>query len=119
MQCQSGVPALSTVVPICGALTVAVTARAATSRVCMFVVTACHDAARLCSMDAEASSEPMSILAKLVVLLDDPYDAKKMIRRMTHGDKARLILLKSFLGTVLRPTIGLYNGYYSLDLSEC
>lgn len=69
-------------------------------------------------MDAEASPEPMSILAKLVVLLDDPYDAKKMIRRMTNGDKARLVLLKSFLGVVLKPILGLYNGYYSLDLSE-
>jgi hypothetical protein len=71
------------------------------------------------SMDAESSIEPMSILAKLVVLLDDPYDAKKMIRRMTKDDKGRLFLLKTILGSVLRPVLGIFNGYYSLDLSKC
>lgn len=69
------------------------------------------------SMDAESSAEPMTILAKLVVLLDDPYDAKKMIRRMTKEDKGRLFILKTLLGSVLRPILGIYNGYYSLDLS--
>ena len=59
-----------------------------------------------------------SILAELVVKLADPQDCKKLVMKVTRGDKIQLGLLKNAMGGAYKPYLGILNGYYQLDLSK-
>jgi Ran GTPase-activating protein (RanGAP) involved in mRNA processing and transport len=58
------------------------------------------------------------ILAELVVKLADPSDCKKLVMKVTRGDKTQINLLKNAMGGAYKPYLGILNGYYSLDLSK-
>jgi len=59
-----------------------------------------------------------TILAELVVKLADPQDCKKLVMKVTRGDKTQLNLLKNAMGGAYKPYLGILNGYYQLDLSK-
>ena len=59
-----------------------------------------------------------NILAELVVKLADPQDCKKLVMKITHGDKVQINLLKNAMGGAYKPYLGILNGYYQLDLSH-
>lgn len=58
------------------------------------------------------------ILAKLVVKMANPADAKKLVMKITKGDKTQLSLLKNAMGGAYKPFLGVINGYYELDLRK-
>jgi hypothetical protein len=58
------------------------------------------------------------ILASLVVKLADPRDCKKLVMKVTKGDKTQINLLKNAMGGCYKPYLGILNGYYQLDLSK-
>jgi Ran GTPase-activating protein (RanGAP) involved in mRNA processing and transport len=60
----------------------------------------------------------LKTLANLVVRVDNPIDAKKMIIKVTRGSKVELGLLRSIMNYTIRPILGFFNGYYMLDLSK-
>ena len=59
-----------------------------------------------------------TILAELVVKLADPNDCKKLVMKVTRGDKVQIGLLKNAMGGAYKPYLGILNGYYQLDLSH-
>ena len=58
------------------------------------------------------------ILADLVVKLADPRDCKKLVQKVTRGDKTQINLLKQAMMGCYKPYLGILNGYYQLDLSK-
>lgn len=58
------------------------------------------------------------ILAKLVVKLANPADAKKLVMKVTKGDKTQINMLKNAMGGAYKPFLGIINGYYELDLKK-
>eukprot|EP00606_Chrysophyceae_sp_TOSAG23-5_P000693 GSChrysophyteH2.ASY1.ANO1.40.1 assembled CDS len=59
-----------------------------------------------------------TILAELIVKLAEPSDCKKLVMKVTKGDKTQLNLLKNAMGGAYKPYLGILNGYYTLDLSK-
>lgn len=60
----------------------------------------------------------VQILAQLVVKLANPIDAKKLVMKITKGDKTQVNMLRSAMGGAFRPFLGIINGYYELDLKH-
>lgn len=69
------------------------------------------------SMYAEGAP-PMNTLAQIALRVDNPADAKRLIFRVTKGEKTGLNMLRNILESSFRPVIGLWNGYYVLDFSK-
>ena len=52
------------------------------------------------------------ILADLVVKLADPRDCKKLVQKVTRGDKTQINLLKQAMMGCYKPYLGILNGYH-------
>ena len=57
-------------------------------------------------------------LGKLLPLLATSHDARMLISKATKDDPVQLSQVKKALGTLLKPILGSFNGYYCLNLSK-
>ncbi len=64
------------------------------------------------------ADEPTLELAKMILRMDKSKDAMHMIRCFVGDDILRHRRLKTKLGNAYGPLVGIYSGYYSLDLSN-
>jgi len=62
------------------------------------------------------SLKTSSLLMKLLPLLDNPADTRKVLLFVTNGDRTQMSTLKQAIGLALRPLCGQYDGYYRLNL---
>lgn len=64
------------------------------------------------------SDDPILALAKILLRMQNATDAMRMIRNYTCTDVFKARRLKQRLGKAYYPLIGIYSGYYSLDLAN-
>lgn len=64
------------------------------------------------------SDDPILALAKILLRMQNSSDAMRMIRNYTCNDVFKARRLKQRLGKAYYPIIGIYSGFYSLDLSN-
>eukprot|EP00605_Chrysophyceae_sp_TOSAG23-4_P001328 GSChrysophyteH1.ASY1.ANO1.1445.1 assembled CDS len=57
------------------------------------------------------------ILAKILPSLNSAKDAQLLVAKVLKNNRQEMLSLKQTLGVAVRPLLGMYNGYYELDLS--
>lgn len=57
------------------------------------------------------------VLAKILPQLSHSSDARLLVNKALKNNRDEMFKLKQTLGVAIRPLLGLYNGYYELDLS--
>jgi hypothetical protein len=62
--------------------------------------------------------EKAQVLLKIFPLMRQPADNRQLLSKVTLDDFVELSKIKIAFGVTLRPLLGLFNGYYSLDLSK-
>lgn len=62
--------------------------------------------------------DKIRILVILLPLIATPEDARILIKRVTENDFIENQRLRQAYGQCIRPTLGVSNGFYSLDLSK-
>lgn len=60
----------------------------------------------------------IAVLSKLLPLVNSVYDARRMLNSIIGSSQSKAMYLKKLLGQAYRPIIGIYDGYYCLDLSK-
>jgi hypothetical protein len=62
--------------------------------------------------------DKIKLLIILLPLMSTPEDARILIKRVTENDYVENQRLRQAFGQCIRPTLGVSNGFYSLDLSK-
>lgn len=63
------------------------------------------------------SDDPTLALSKILLRMKSSYAAMRLMHCYTHNDILKIRRLKQRLGNAYYPLVGLYSGYYVLDLS--
>ena len=63
------------------------------------------------------SDDPTLALSKILLRMKSSYAAMRLMHCYTHNDIMKIRRLKQRLGNAYNPLVGLYSGYYALDLS--
>lgn len=59
-----------------------------------------------------------AVLSTLLPQLGSPVDARLLVSKVFLNDKPDILNFKRMLGCSVRPFLGMYNGFYCLDLSK-
>ena len=51
-------------------------------------------------------------------MLSTTYDSRRLLNSIVGDSQSKTLYLKKLLGQAYRPIIGIYDGYYSLDLTN-
>lgn len=62
--------------------------------------------------------DPAIVVAKILPRMADPIEARSLMMQVINFDKASLRRLMAILGNAFNPLLGIYDGYYSLDMSN-
>lgn len=76
-----------------------------------------EEAQKLYDEIIQKSDDPTPLLAKVLMRMLLSEDAMRMIKCYTNNDVLKIRRLKQRLGLAYYPLIGIYSGYYCLDLS--
>ena len=64
------------------------------------------------------AGDKMKVLLRLLPRMASPLDARQLMASTTYNEVKDKLLLQEALEPLYRPLVGLYNGYYQLDLNE-
>jgi hypothetical protein len=67
---------------------------------------------------AKQSGNPIGVLAKLLPVVSSVYDARRMLNSIIGDSQSKTLYLRKLLGPAYRPIIGIFDGYYCLDLKK-
>lgn len=77
-----------------------------------------EDARLLYKIILKKSSDPVHSVSLLLPRLTNHYDAKMFLRACFGYDMRKVRRLKTILGNYYFPLVGIFSGYYNLDLSQ-
>ena len=63
------------------------------------------------------SGNPIRVLSKLLPLVSSVYDSRRLLNYIVGDSQSKTLYLKKLMGPAYRPIIGVFDGYYHLDLS--
>lgn len=66
----------------------------------------------------EETSDKVGVVKQLVVHMIHTNDARALVLSALQNDRNDMLRLKKEMGAVLRPILGLSNGYYVLDMAK-
>jgi len=67
---------------------------------------------------SKQTGNSIGVLAKLLPLVSSVYDARRMLNGIIGNSQSKATYLKKLLGQAYRPIIGIFDGYYCLDLTN-
>jgi hypothetical protein len=62
--------------------------------------------------------DPAIVVAKILPRMADPIEARSLMMQVINFDKVALRRLMAILGNAFNPLLGIYDRYYSLDMSN-
>lgn len=68
-------------------------------------------------ISSRSDDKKTAALSKILLHMDRSTDAMRMVKCFAFGDIMKIRRLKQILGHCYYPVVGIYNGFYSLDLS--
>ena len=75
------------------------------------------DAVGICQDLARRRKNDIRLLVKLLHQISSVADARLLISEVVGGDRTKMVRLRQEMGTSLKVSLGMLNGFYCLDLS--
>lgn len=62
--------------------------------------------------------DPAVVVSKILPRMADPLEARSLMMQVINFDKVALRRLMAIMGNAFNPLLGIYDGYYALDMSN-
>ena len=70
------------------------------------------------SVISKQTGDPIVVLAKILPMVSSVYDSRRLINAIVGNSQSKAMYLKKLLGQAYKTIIGIFDGYYCLDLTK-